>query len=116
MKVRIALIAIAGILAASLFTTTSVLADSHEKMDGGKMDKKMSAKKVDEITCEDFLAMDTTNQNRIAYWVDGYAQAKGEAAVGTVAFDKFGQPVGALVEDCKMTPKATLWEKMKKHL
>jgi len=73
-------------------------------------------KAVDKITCEEFLAMDPDNQNRIAYWVDGYAQAKGEAAVGTVAFDKFGQPVGALVEDCKATPKETLWQKLKKHL
>ena len=73
-------------------------------------------KAVDKITCEEFLALDPDNQNRIAYWVDGYAQAKGEAAVGTVAFDKFGQPIGALVEDCKKTPKETLWQKLKKHL
>ena len=31
--------------------------------------------------------------------MDGYAQAKNEAAVGTVAFDKFGNPLGALIED-----------------
>jgi hypothetical protein len=48
--------------------------------------------------------------------VDGYAQAKNEAAIGTVAFDKFGQPIGALVEDCQATPKETLWQKLKKHL
>lgn len=72
--------------------------------------------KVDQITCEEFLALNPDDQNRIAYWVDGYAQGKNEAAVGTVAFDKFGQPVGALVEDCKKTPKETLWEKLKKHL
>jgi len=70
-------------------------------------------KKVDEITCEDFLALNPNDQQRIAYWVDGYAQAKNEAAVGTVAFDKFGQPLGALIEDCKATPKETLWQKLK---
>ena len=75
-----------------------------------------AGKAVDKITCEEFLAMNPDDQNRIAYWVDGYAQAKGEAAVGTVAFDKFGQPIGALVEDCKATPKETLWQKLKKHL
>lgn len=74
------------------------------------------SKKVDEITCEEFLAMDPSNQNAIAYWIDGYYQSKNEAAVGTVAYDKFGQPIGALVDDCKATPKATLWSKMKKHL
>ena len=73
-------------------------------------------KAIDKITCEEFLALSPDDQNRIAYWVDGYAQAKGEASVGTVAFDKFGQPIGALVEDCKATPKETLWQKLKKHL
>jgi hypothetical protein len=74
------------------------------------------SKQVDQITCEEFLALNPDDQNRIAYWVDGYATSKNEAAVGTVAFDKFGQPIGALVDDCKATPKATLWEKLKKHL
>ena len=73
-------------------------------------------KKIDEITCEEVLAMNPEDQNRIAYWVDGYAQAKGEDAVGTVALDKFGQPIGELIADCKATPKETLWEKIKKHL
>ena len=73
-------------------------------------------KQVDRITCEEFLALDPEDQQRIAYWVDGYQVAKGEAAVGTVAFDKFGQPIGALVEDCKATPKETLWQKLRKHL
>lgn len=73
-------------------------------------------KQIDSITCEEFLAMDPDDQNRIAYWIDGYAEAKGEAAVGTVALDKFGQPIGALVDDCKASPKATLWEKLKSHL
>lgn len=73
-------------------------------------------KQIDSITCEEFLAMDPANQNRIAYWVDGYVQAKGEAAVGTVALDKFGQPIGELVDDCKANPKASLWEKLKSHL
>jgi len=75
-----------------------------------------ASKKVDQITCEEFLALKPDDQNRIAYWIDGYAQAKGEAAVGTVALDKFGQPIGALIEDCKKTPKETLWQKMKKYL
>ena len=73
-------------------------------------------KKIDEITCEEFLALNPEDQQRIAYWIDGYQVSKGEAAVGTVAFDKFGQPIGALVDDCKATPKETLWQKLKKHL
>jgi hypothetical protein len=72
-------------------------------------------KKVDEITCEEFLSLNPNDQQRIAYWVDGYAQAKGEAEVGSVAFVKFGRPIGALVDDCKAAPKETLWQKIKKH-
>src|SRR5262245_29416477 len=71
------------------------------------------SKQVDQITCEECLALNEGDRNKIAFWVDGYESAKGEAAVGTVAFDKFGQPLGALVEDCKATPKETLWQKLK---
>ena len=68
-------------------------------------------KRVDQITCEEFLALDPDDQQRIAYWVDGYEEAKGEAAVGTVAFDKFGNPIGTLLEDCGVASKETLRQK-----
>ena len=74
------------------------------------------SKQVDQITCEEFLAMKPDDQHHIAYWVDGYQTAKGEAAVGVVAFDKFGQSIGALVDECKTAPKETLWQKLKKLL
>jgi hypothetical protein len=83
---------------------------------GGPASAEAKQNQVDKITCEEFLAMNPDDQNRIAYWVDGYYSAKNEAAVGVVAYDKFGQPIGALVDDCKATPKETLWQKMKKHL
>ena len=83
----------------------------------GPVQAQDRSKQVDKITCEEFLGLNPDDQQRIAYWVDGYAQAKNEeAAIGTVAFDKFGQPIGALVEDCKVTPQETLWQKLKKHL
>jgi len=83
---------------------------------GGPAAAADGKKRVDQITCEEFLALDPDDQQRIAYWVDGYEAAKGEAAVGTVAFDKLGNPIGALVEDCRVTPKETLWQKLKKHI
>src|SRR6059036_1997842 len=49
-------------------------------------------KKVDRITCEEFLALNPDDQQRIAYWIDGYEVAKGEAAVGSVAFDNRSSP------------------------
>src|SRR5690348_2560589 len=74
------------------------------------------SRNVDKITCDEFLGLNPDDQQHIAYWVDGYAQAKNETAIGTVAFDKFGQPIGALVEDCQATPKETLWQKLRRHL
>jgi hypothetical protein len=50
---------------------------------------------VDQITCEEFLAPDLDDQQRIAYWVDGYEEAKGTAAIGTVAFESSGTHRGA---------------------
>ena len=82
----------------------------------GPADATPQKERVDRITCEQFLALDPENQQRIAYWVDGYQVAKGEAAVSTIAFDKFDRPIGMLVDDCQATPKETLWQKLKKHL
>jgi hypothetical protein len=73
-------------------------------------------KPVNQITCEEFLALSPDHQERVAYWVDGYRLAKGEEVIGTVGFDKFDRPVAALVEDCKRAPHETLWQKVKKHL
>ena len=61
-------------------------------------------------------ASEKKRQQRIAYWVDGYRVAKGEVVVGSVAFDKFDRPIAALVDDCKASPKETLWQKAKKYL
>ena len=73
-------------------------------------------KQVDMITCEEFLAMPPQNQERIAYWVDGYQEGNGQKAIEIIQFDKFGQPIGGMGEDCKTSPKETLWQKIKKHL
>src|SRR5438128_10137650 len=73
-------------------------------------------KQVDQITCDEFLALDPDDQQRIAYWLDGYQAAKGEAVVGTIAFDTFGQLDGSVVEDCKTTSKKTLRQNLRMHL
>ncbi len=72
-------------------------------------------KQVDMITCEDFVKMSPAAQERVAYWVDGY-QHGGKSAIEVIEFDKFGQPVGEIVEDCKKNPKETLWQRIKNHL
>jgi hypothetical protein len=75
--------------------------------------------KLKDITCEQFLAMDESNQNNIVYWVEGAAVAdskKGVAAADIeVGYDIFGRPVAEVVTACKADKKATLWDKIKKH-
>src|SRR5262249_23585534 len=95
--------ATAGLVLGSLVAVAPVRAES-------------KSKQVDQITCEEFLAMKPEDQHHIAYWVDGYQTAKGDAAVGVVAFDKFGKPLGALVDECKTAPKQTLWQTLNKHI
>ena len=41
------------------------------------------SKQVDKIMCEEFLEFSSDDQQHIAYWADGYAEAKNEAAIGT---------------------------------
>jgi hypothetical protein len=38
-----------------------------------------------------------------------------EITTAIVELDKFGQPIAEIVEDCKKTPKETLWQKLKKE-
>jgi hypothetical protein len=82
----------------------------------GPAGAESKSKKVDEITCEEFLAMSPEDREHIAYWVDGYLERGEHSTVGTVAFDKFHQPIVAIVDECKVTPKETLWQKLKRHL
>jgi hypothetical protein len=82
----------------------------------GGLSARAAEKRVEEITCEEFLTMKPESQDRIAYWVDGYAEAKNQGSSHTVAFDKFGQPLDVLVTACEASPRETLWEQVKKHL
>ncbi len=45
--------------------------------------------------------MSPIDQEHIAYWLERGQQA----TVGTVAFDKFHQPIVAILDECKVTPK-----------
>jgi len=38
----------------------------------GPVRAESKSKAVDQITCEEFLALNADDQQRIAYWVDGY--------------------------------------------
>jgi hypothetical protein len=67
------------------------------------------------MTCEDYLAVDTTKQPLLYYFAAGYDHATkqvtedaGEVDLDTTAW--------SFVEDCKTAPKESLWSKLKKRL
>jgi hypothetical protein len=75
--------------------------------------------KIKNITCEQFLELDESNQNNIVYWVEGAytAESKTEVAAADVevGYDRFGRPVAEVVTACKADKKASLLDKIKKH-
>jgi hypothetical protein len=77
------------------------------KMPGGK--KKL---KPVQMTCEEFLALGSDVQPEVAYWLQGYnRKTKTEMdAAGEVDLER---DTAVLIEACKPTPKASLWERIK---
>ncbi len=77
------------------------------KLPGGK--KKL---KPVEMTCEEYLALSSDVQPEVAYWLDGYNRKTGTEveAAGEVDLER---DVAVLVESCKPTPKAPLWQRVK---
>jgi hypothetical protein len=79
----------------------------------------VSADKLKDVTCDQFLAMDEAEQDDIVYWISGIEAASSNKAVDAgdidVGYDAFGQPVAAVVTACKADKQASLWEKIKKH-
>jgi hypothetical protein len=75
--------------------------------------------KIKNITCEQFLELDETNQNNIVYWVEGayVSESKTDVAAADVeiGYDAFGRPVAEVVTACKADKKASLLDKIKTH-
>jgi hypothetical protein len=71
-------------------------------------------KKVEQITCAEFLALSPDHQERLAYWVDGYAQSKSPESVSAVGFDKFGRPIDSLTA-CEATPDAAFVQTVEQY-
>lgn len=63
------------------------------------------------MTCQEFLSLDTVQQPKVVYWVEGLKD-KGkwrDAVVDTVATD---QVVPMVIEQCKAKPQASFWQKL----
>jgi hypothetical protein len=67
------------------------------------------------MTCTDFVALEDVVKPKLVYWAEGFD--KGDRATDAVVdIDETDRRVPVLVQECRETPKLTLWEKMKKHL
>jgi hypothetical protein len=77
-------------------------------MPGGK--KKVKPVKM---TCQEFMALGSSEQPEVAYWLDGYGRKAGDQAMGEVDLDR---DMAVLVQECKPTPKASLWSRIKSKL
>ena len=76
-------------------------------MPGGK-------KKVDpKMTCEQFLALGSSEQPEVAYWLDGFSRKENVAAAGEVDLER---DMAVLVQECKPAPKESLWKRIKAKL
>jgi hypothetical protein len=81
----------------------------------------VAADKLKDVSCEQFLSMDETNQNAIVFWIDGIETASSAsgnsvtAADIAVGYDLFGNPVAEVINACTAEKKASLWEKVKEH-
>jgi HdeA/HdeB family len=66
------------------------------------------------MTCEDYVALGSDVQPEAAYFLAGYNRAK-KAEVAAAGEVDMETDVALLVQECKPTPKESLWAKIKKH-
>ena len=78
-------------------------------MPGGKKKVTNPAK----MTCEEFLALGSSVQPEVAYWLDGYSRKENVAASGEVDLER---DTAVLVQECKPAPKESLWKRIKSKL
>jgi hypothetical protein len=66
------------------------------------------------MTCREYVMLDDIVKPKVVYWAEGFNQKgkEDDAVVDIAATDKL---VPILVDECQETPKASFWEKIKKH-
>jgi hypothetical protein len=77
---------------------------------GGKKKLKPTA-----LTCEEFVSLGSDVQPEVVYWLDGYHRKTGREDVATGEVD-LERDLAVLVEICKPTPKASLWERIREKM
>jgi acid stress chaperone HdeA len=77
--------------------------------------KPAGKKPLTKMTCEDFLAIESTFQPKAVYFAAAYAKGgKPESAVLDV--EGMETVVPAVVDECQKAPKASFWEKVKEKI
>ena len=66
------------------------------------------------MTCEEFVALDDAVKPKVVYWAEGFNR-KGKPVEAVVDIDATDKLVPVLVTECQKTPKASFWQKIKKH-
>ncbi len=74
---------------------------------GGKKKVKPVA-----MTCEDFLSLSSDVQPEVAYWLAGY-NSKTKTDVNAAGEVDLETDTAVLIQACKPTPKAPLWDRIK---
>ncbi|EFM55784.1 acid-resistance protein [Brucella sp. 10RB9215] len=75
----------------------------------------MAKKKVSELTCEDFNALEESFKPTVVGWVVGFNK-KGEEDDAVIDVDGIETVTPAIIEACKQEPKASFWKKAEAEL
>jgi HdeA/HdeB family len=73
------------------------------------------AHKPAKMTCEEYVMLDDIVKPKVVYWAEGFNK-KGKAEDAVVDIAATDKLVPILVDECQEAPKASFWEKIKKHL
>jgi hypothetical protein len=98
MKSTVTMALLSGVLLSATMTSP-VLAATH---------------KPAKMTCEEFVMLDDVVKPKVVYWAEGFNH-KGKPVDAVVDIDATDKLVPILVTECQKTPKATFWQKIKKH-
>jgi len=100
MKSTITMAVLSGVLLSSGMTSTALAATPTHK----------PAK----MTCEEYVMLDDVVKPKVVYWAEGFNK-KGKAEDAVVDIAATDKLVPILVDECQESPKASFWEKIKKH-
>lgn len=67
-----------------------------------------------QITCEEFLSFDEATRPQIVYWSEEFIH-QGRPEDTLIDVDQANSLVPVLVEDCRRTPHASFWTKLKEE-